>query len=199
MSTGLFMGVRESFTEEAQDGAKALLKAIDHALVKNGLGPYFDPEPIPNVYNGHLFGRSALDHHSSRVLADIAGREVQSKQTPNLSLIRDNPFRVVFVPADLKRPVETSYRERIAGDLVSIWMGSLDGLLRELSWLAVDLGIPMQDGRVTDEIAIAINDFKVLNASDSSELIEDHRTAWLALYEGARLASANGVALTLAG
>jgi hypothetical protein len=30
-------------------------------------------------------------------------------------------------------------------------------------------------------------------------LIESYRTAWLALYEGARLALENGVALTLAG
>jgi hypothetical protein len=199
MSTGLFMGVRSSFTEESRGSADALLKEINVVLATDSLPAYVDPDTPPNVYVGHLFGRSALDHHSSRVLVVIAEQATHSKQSPNLALIRDNPYRVVFVPEKLVTPHITQYRERIDGRLVPIWVGSLDGLLEELCWLANGLGIPMINGQISDETAAAINDFKPLSETDTTELIEGWRTAWLALYEGARLADANAIALTLAG
>jgi len=200
MSTGLFMGIRGSYTEDGRDLADTLLKEINDVLVANGLAAYVDPDPPPNVYAGHLFGRSALDHHSSRVLRDIADRATtRSKNSANLALIRDNPYRVVFVPAKLQRPCETEYQERIAGSMVAIWVGSLDGLLEELAWLADDLAIPIEDGQISDRTAAAINDYQPFRDGDSVELVEDWRTAWLALYEGARLAKEVSVALTLAG
>jgi hypothetical protein len=200
MSTGLFMGIRGSYTEESRGLADKLLKEINDVLAANGFATYVDPDPPPNVYTGHLFGRSALDHHSSRVLRDIADRAAtRSKNSPNLALIRDNPYRVVFVPPKLRRPCETKYQERIAGSVVTIWMGSLDGLLEELAQLADDLDIPVEDGQISDRTAIAINDYQPFRDGDSVELVEDWRTAWLALYEGARLAKETSVALTLAG
>jgi len=199
MSTGLFMGVRSSFTEESRESADALLREINVVLAAESLPAYIDPDPPPNVYLGHLFGRSALDHHSSRVLVLIAEQAAHSKQSPNLALIRDNPYRVVFVPEKLVEPHVTQYRDRIDGRPVQIWVGSLDGLLDELRRLADGLGIPTVNGQIADETAAAINDFKPLSETDTTELIEDWRTAWLALYEGARLAEANAVALSLAG
>jgi len=115
MSTGLFMGVRNSYTDDSRGLADNLVKAINDVLVVDGLAAYVDPDVPPNVYVGSMFGRSALDHHSSRVLIQIADRAAQSKSSPNLVLIRDNPYRVVFVPAKLRSPHETKYRERIAG------------------------------------------------------------------------------------
>jgi hypothetical protein len=106
---------------------------------------------------------------------------------------------VVFVPQKLVEPQVTQYRDRIDGRPVQIWVGSLDGLLEELRRLADGLGIPTVNGQIADETAAAINDFKPLSETDTTELIEDSRTAWLALYEGARLAEANAVALSLAG
>lgn len=199
MSTGLFMGIRSSYTENSRGLADALLTAINNVLAVNGFAVYVDPDPPPNVYTGHMFGRSALDHHSSRVLIDIAYRATISKNSANLALVRDNPYRVVFVPAKLRMPYETEYQERIAGNMVAIWIGSLHGLLEELGWLADDLGIPVIDGQIADQTAAAINVYQPFREGDSVELIEDWRTAWLALHEGARLAKETGVALTLAG
>jgi len=199
MSTGLFMGVRSSFTEESRESADALLREINLVLAAASLPAYIDPDPPPNVYFGHLFGRSALDHHLSRVFVLIAEQAAHSKQSPNLALIRDNPYRVVFVPQKLVEPQVTQYRDRIDGRPVQIWVGSLDGLLEELRRLADGLGIPTVNGQIADKTAAAINDFKPLSETDTTELIEDSRTAWLALYEGARLAEANAVALSLAG
>jgi hypothetical protein len=199
MSTGLFMGIRSSYTEDSQGSADYLVKAINDALVADGVAAYIDPDPPPNVYVGNMFGRSALDHHSSRVLIQIADRATQSRRSANLALLRDNPYRVVFVPAKVQNPRETEYREQIAGNAVGIWVGSLDGLLEELAWLAGDLGIPGEGEQISDLTAAAINDYKPFHEGDSVELIEDWRTAWLALHEGARLAKETGVALTLVG
>jgi hypothetical protein len=199
MSTGFFMGIRKSYTEEAQNSAESLLKAINRVLEAEDLAPYVDPDTPPDVYNRHLFGRSALDHHSSRVLVEIADQAIQSRKSPNLALVHDNPYRVVFLPAKLRRPHQTEYQERIAGIATRIWVGSLDGLLEELGWLAVDLGIPIEREEISDQTAAAINDYEPFGKEDSVELIEDWRTAWLALHEGARLARKAGVALTFAG
>lgn len=72
MSTGLFMGVRGSYIDEAQASATAFLEAINGALSDKGIARYVDPQESPNVYKDALFGRSELDHHSSRVLVKIA-------------------------------------------------------------------------------------------------------------------------------
>ena len=193
------MGVRSSFTEESRGSADVFLREINAVLAADSLPAYLDPDPPPNVYVGHLFGRSALDHHSSRVLALIAEQATQRKRSPNLALIRGNPYRVVYIPEKRLAPHVTQYRERIDGSLVQIWVGSLHGMLEELRTLADGLDIPMVNGQISDETAVAINDFKLLSKTDTTELIEDWRTAWLALYEGARLAAANAIALTLAG
>jgi hypothetical protein len=199
MSTGLFMGIRTSFIDEAQDSASAFVDAINRVLITHGVSSYVDPVEPPNVYTGHLFGRSQLDHHSSRVLVKIASLGTDSRESVNLALIRDNPFRLAFVPMEFSPPSPTAYHEQLAGNAIQIWVGSLPHLLMELRLLAGDLGIPFKDGDLTDEIAAAINDFKPLHDGDSTELAEDERTAWLAMYEGARLALEHKVALTLAG
>jgi hypothetical protein len=199
MSTGLFMGIRSSFVEEAQDAASTFIAAVNRALADRDLPPYLDPAEAPHVYADHLFGRSALDHHSSRVLVDIANLGASARERPNLGLIRDNPFRVAFLPIEFSPPLQTEYFEQIGGDRFRIWAGSLPHLHLELSTIASDLGIPLKNGNLTDEVAAAINEFEPLYDGDSAELAENERTAWLALYEGARLALERNVALSLAG
>jgi hypothetical protein len=122
MSTGLFMGVRGSFIDGAEPSAKAFLDAVNHALGDKGFAPYLDPPEPPNVYKGHLFGRSELDHHSSRVFAQIASLGTESRENPNLELIRNNPYRVTFVPTEFTPPALTEYYERICGEAVQIWV-----------------------------------------------------------------------------
>ena len=108
-------------------------------------------------------------------------------------------FRLAFVPANFNPPSLTGYREQIGGSAIQICVGSLPQLLMELKLLAGDLGIPLEGGDLTDEIARAINDFNPLYDGDSAPLAEDERTAWLALYEGARLALQHNITLSLAG
>jgi len=203
MYTGLFMGVRCSYGGEENGTAAAFLEAMNCVLAENGIERYDDPEETPRVYRGHLFGRSALDHHSPRVFLELVAMAETLAPDPdlarNLALIRMNPHRAVFLPRALPRPLATGYCERNGGGPVPVWAGSLVELLRELLSLAQDLRIPLVNGKLADETAVAINMFQPFHEFDSTKLIESYRTAWLALHEGARLALENGVALTLAG
>jgi hypothetical protein len=199
MTTALFMGVHCSFGGETNGSAAAFLDAMNRVLAENGIDLYDDPQQQPRVYRGHLFGRSALDHHSRRVLLEIAAIAEAQGPCPNLALIRENPHRVIYLPRALPRPLATGYCEKNGGDPVPVWAGSLPQLLQELVRLARDLRIPLANGKLADATALAINMFRPFHELDSTKLIESYRTAWLALYEGARLAMENRTALTLAG
>jgi hypothetical protein len=212
MDTALFMGVRCSYGGKATSGngnctAAAFLDAMNRVLAENGIERYDDPEETPRVYRGHLFGRSALDHHSPRVILELVAMAEAPPPRPslapnlaqNLALIRMNPHRAVFLPRALPQPLATGYCEHNGGGPVPVWVGSLVELMRELLNLARDLRIPLANGQLADETAAAINMYRPFHELDSTKLIESYRTAWLALYEGARLALENGVALTLAG
>jgi hypothetical protein len=198
MSTAIFMGVGCSFGGETSGSATALLDAMNRVLPENGIEPYADPQQPPRVYRGHLFGRSALDHHSPRVFLELVTMAEALGPSPNLALIRKNSPRIVFLPRVLPQPFATGYCEKNGGAPLPVWAGSLPQLLDELVKLARELGIPLLNGKLTDQTADAINMFRPFHELDSTKLIENHRTAWLALYEGARLAMENGVALTLA-
>jgi hypothetical protein len=177
MSTGLFLGIRNSFTDDAQLNASEFIDAINEVVRAHGVGNYIDPIGTPNIYENNLFGRSALDHHSSRVFVDIARLSTERRNSPNLALIRDNPYRVVFLPVDFTQPVVSRYEDLIHGSRSPIWIGSLAGLIVELELLSADLGIPLASGQLANETAEAINDFKPFNREDSIELIENQRTA----------------------
>jgi hypothetical protein len=199
MTTRLFLGVRSSFLDQAQNSARDFLDAMNRVLAENGMEPYADPVEPVNPYIGHLFGRSTLDRSSPRVFVELAGLAQVSKTCPNLALIRDNPRRVTFVPRPLPRPLATGYFEQIGGNDVQIWVGSLSQLATELLRFAHDLRIPVTNHDVTDETVGSINMFRPFHERDSTKLIEEYRPAWLALHEGVRMALQHGVALTLAG
>jgi len=200
MSVGCFVGpVRSSYIDESQDAAASFVAGIDSVLRQNGLPGYSEPAAAPDVYDGGLFGRSALDHHSAGCLVELAEMATRKGHAPHVGLLAVNPYRVTFVPVDFDRPLPTGYWERIAGDQIEIWVGSVPRLLAELAALAPALGIPLTDGQLADEVATQINDFAALYDGDDRSLAEDQRTAWLLLYEGARLAAQHAVALSLAG
>lgn len=199
MSVGFFMGIVPSYTDEAKDAGAAFVAAINVELTRRGLPSYVDPPAPPNVYVGPLFGRSALDHHGARCLVAIAEAATEHRESPNLALLKSNPYRVAFLPADFEVPIETQYRERISGNHVPIWVGSAPRLLRELRDVAPQLGITLVAGALADETAATINEFGPLYPGDPRDLAEDERTAWLVAFEGARLAVEHGVALSLAG
>src|SRR5437773_1292097 len=96
MSVGCFLGIRASYIDEAQNAASAYLDAVNAALSAIGLPGYTDPADPPNVYDGGLFGRSALDHHSARCLAEFAESAMARGPAPHLGLLATNPYRVAF-------------------------------------------------------------------------------------------------------
>lgn len=199
MSVGLFMGIIPSYVEDAEDSARELIAAINSRLQEQNLPLYSDSEEPPDVYVDNLFGRSELDHHSASSFTQLADLAEEYDSARQHLAILVNPYRVVFLPQDFSEPFETGYEEEIFGELMEVWTGSAPKLLKELTELALHLGIPLEDGVLSDEVAAKINEFELLSEDDDGELAEDGRTAWLALYEGARLAIENKVALSLAG
>lgn len=197
MAVGVFLGIRASFND--QKAAAAFLAAITSAARLKGL-PEYEESATPVVQSDRQgIGRSEVDHHSAGVLAALAGY-VPESASPNLRLIERNPYRVAFLPFDFRAPLETEYREAIAGAPTEIWVGSARGLRNELQAIAPALGIPLTHGVLADRTAALINCGDSLeNTDEDAGLLEDERTAWLLLYEGAVLAVAHGVALSLAG
>jgi hypothetical protein len=201
MSVGCFVGpIRSSYIDQAQDAAATFVGSIDSALRLNGLPGYVDPASSPDVYSRRgLFGRSELDHHGASCFVTLAGIAKKHFGAQHIGLLAANPYRVSYLPISFDEPIPTGYVEQIAGQPVEIWVGSNPMLFRELTDLAPALGIPLTAGELTDDIASRINDFAALYDGDDRSFANDERTAWLVLYEGARLAHLHGVALSLAG
>jgi len=183
---GAFLGIRRSFSDPAS--AESFIRAIDIALAQIGLSGYHEPVALPNPYHHGYFGRSALDHQSANLLQALAS--AAGPDASHLALLYRNPFRVAYLPFTMPRPLETAYRESIGGKPESIWVGSAPALKEELVALAPALDIPLEGENVSNQIAQSINE---------AEPESDEQEAWLLLYEGARLALENGVALSLAG
>lgn len=199
MSVGLFIGIIPSYLEEAEDSAKKLVEAINLRLKELNFSAYSEPDEIPDVYDDSLFGRSELDHHSANSLAALAYFAEENKlDMKHLSLLT-NPYRVVFLPLEFNEPFETGHNEEVFDEQMQVWAGSSQKLLEELSELAPMIGIPLSNTGLSDDIATKINEFEMLSEDDNGELAEDERTAWLVMYEGARLSVENKVALSLAG
>jgi hypothetical protein len=78
-------------------------------------------------------------------------------------------------------------------------LNPLNKYLQELITVGPELGIPLLRGELSDEAARRINHCDPLYDGDDVITVENLRTAWLVLYEGARLAARHGVALVLAG
>jgi len=199
MSVGLFMGIVPSYVEESEDSGRKLIEAINSRLKKLNLPLYSESDEVPDVYIDDSFGRSELDHHSASCFMQLADLAEENDLRKRHLAILTNPYRVVFLPQDFSEPFETDYKEEIFDEPIEVWAGSAPKLLEELVELASHLGIPLENGILSDEVATKINEFELLSENDDGELAEDERTAWLAIYEGARLAVENKIALSLAG
>jgi len=199
MSVGFFIGIRGSYEEDEVDSANDYIDAANRALAKAGLPAYVEPEPAPDVYNGSYFGRSSLDHHGAGCLQALGELAEAHGIKGHIALLAMNPFWVAFLPADFAEPLLTEHVEHLGRDAVPIWIGSAPGLLRDAQALAPHLGITLRDGLLDDALATKIDDMEPFGGDEDPTLVEKHRTAWLLVHEGARLAIAHGVALSLAG
>ncbi len=202
MSVGLFMGIRQSYTEEAQHSAEDYLAAINLALAARGLPPYVEPASAPNVYNdaerAFLFGRSGVDADSGKCISAVAKIGVKQSGAKHLALLNYNPCRVAFVPIDFPEPLATRYTECIAGQNIGIWVGSAQALFRELLDVATKLKVSVDRG-LSDAVAEKIRGYQALFEGDVVDPDSDLRSTWLLLHEGARLALKHQVALSFAG
>jgi hypothetical protein len=199
MAVGFFMGIRPSYVENTRFLAEAYIYSINNVLATQGLPKYVELVDPPNVYDGTLFGRSALDHEGGRLLAQLGRLARERVDAKHLALLEENPYRVAFVPIVFPEPLLTDFKEAIAGEKTRIAVGSLHPLMREVLDVAEVLNIPLRDGVLSDDTAARIRQSEPLVAGDAPDPNNDHRTTWLVVHEGVRLAISNNVALSLAG
>jgi hypothetical protein len=198
MTVGFFMGIRNSFAEEFHKSADEYIAAANKALIAANLPEYVDPESPPDIYVNHLFGRSALDHECASSLVQLSEMMPKDRE-PHIHLLTSNPYRVAFLPIDFTEPLKTEYSQLIWKDLVPLWIGSSQRLLKDLLTIALDLEIPLKNGLLSDDIALRINTFEPLFEEDQCVLGNEIRLTWLLMYEGARLSIQHNVALSLSG
>ena len=175
--------------------AGPVLEAINGALEEIGAAPYADPANVGGL------GRAGRSSHTLDVLeqlADDAGREIGSHFLHIAQLVDVTDIPIVYVPRDFERAASGE-----AGG-VEVAVGSCAHLLAELQRLAPTLGIPLDDGRLADEVAGAIvaraslGDAGDEKDDDDDDELRDQREGWLLLFEaaGASLADGGVVALT---
>jgi hypothetical protein len=199
MSVGFFMGIRESYIEEAADSAQAYIDAANRALAQIDAPPYVENPQPPDVYVDSLFGRSALDHDSARLLGQLGETARNDLGAEHLALLAHNPYRVAFLPVDFPTPLMTGFHENLFGKQHPIAVGSSLVLLREALRVAEMLNIPLLEGQLTDSVAAKINDYQPLFDGDEIDPIAEQRTTWLLVHEGAWLSVKHNIALSLAG
>ena len=194
MSTGLFLSIEESFIPEARSNALALVQAVNDVLTRLQLPPITDRPEGPHICTG----RTGLDHIGSRTLAELGERGGDARN--HVQLLSFNPYRLVYVPRRFAETQVTPYEECIAGQDVKILCGSSVLLLEQLLLMAPELGIPLSDGALGDDVASKIDMMNELRDGESDwELIENARVAWLILHEAALLSIGEDVPISLAG
>lgn len=200
MSTGFFMGIKNSYIPEAKNSAENYIKAINKVLSENQMSEYVEGEKIPDVYENGFFGKSGLDHHSSSCLANFAEFTATKIKSEHLRLVKLNPYRVVFIPFDFEFPFATEFKESFWGNNeIPLNAGSSFKLKEELIEIAKHLGIEFNNGDLIKEQVNKINELEPFKIGEDENLTEDYRSPWLVLYEGARLSIENKIALSLAG
>ncbi len=199
MAVGFFMGIRPSYIESSKILAEAYIYSINNVLVAQGLPKYVEPVEPPDVYNGMMFARSALDHYGGRLLTQLGRLARERVGAKHLTLLKQKPYRVAFLPVTFPEPLLTDFKEAIAGEKMRIAVGSLTPLMREILDAAKILNIPLQDGVLSDDTAAKIINGEPLAAGDVPDPNNDYRSTWLIVHEGARLAISHNIALSLAG
>jgi hypothetical protein len=146
-----------------------LVRAVNAKLATLALEPIADASVGPSVCEG----RTGLDHIGSATLAGLG--ELAGGGSPHLHLLHLNPYRLVYVPRPLDRPAVLDHHENLGGRETAILMGASAGLRDELLGLAPSLGIPLEGGALSDEVAKKIDDLRPLHeGEDDWHLIEKH-------------------------
>lgn len=194
MSVGVFLSIHESYPDNYREYATSLLNAVNVVLSRLGHNPLIDSGKGPHVCEG----RTSLDHiggGSFRCVGELAGSERQ-----HAHLLWVNPYRVVFAPASFDEPQATNHQECFGAQEIPVLLGSSPRLRDQLLSLAPEIGIPLENGVLTDEVAQKIDDMQPLHdGEDDWDLIENIRMGWLVMHEAALISIARQVPICLAG
>ncbi len=229
MSVGVFLRVRDSYSQRYQAHAQAQLDLINEMLLLRGLPTYAEPRQKPTVYfdlrrpekpmdTYSGFGRSLLDHdgrgaiHRLQQLAAhvfAGGGAVRPKIDRRKAPERDPVLQQVFASGEhhlVSHAASEGFWIPVEFDRVLVeerldgrFLGSSHRLRDDLIAIAPALGIPLADGGV-------LGDATAWRICDGDAFQDrpgsdaaDERTTWLLLHEAARMSLQHGAAIALAG
>lgn len=181
MPVGVYFSITSS-AGSAEVAAEAI-RIVSLVLRARGV-QYADPWTVPDAYRTFEgqrgIGRAGIDSVEATAFAGL-GRF--HGQLAGLG----RPARAVWVPYALDPPLVGK------GPMVS-WVGSVDGLARDLEAIAPRLGLSLVDGTVVDAVAA-----RIVSGGDAPRMLASQRAAWLLVHEAARHAMKHGLPVVLAG
>jgi hypothetical protein len=191
MSLGLHRTIRSSFVEASRKRSDKIVRAISTELRGRGLGDFEDadpdlpwPGPIPC---GNAGASTFQALHEVAVAADLPW---------SLSLCKGE--RQIAVPVAFDGPITVTI-ERILGLIpVGLTFVSLQRVREEVISLARPLGIPLNRGRVSDEISERIADCRGVTDEEPAGHLESERLLWLDFYYATRYCLDEPSALVIA-
>jgi hypothetical protein len=194
MSIAFFLGVERSYPPEFAEEAQNFVAAINVSLKSRGLPSFEDSVPVLDALG---LGRSRVDHFGAGGLCAFASFAAKHECGSQFGVAGP---RDVYLPIDFQPLLKVPFGKFLWFSR-NAFVGSATRLLDSVVMLADPLGIPLEDGDLSDETAVRINKSEPLGHGDKNEditLLEDLRPAWLLYHEGARLSIAHQCALVLA-
>jgi hypothetical protein len=165
---------------EATEWIRDDIGQINRVLSERGLPIHEEPSELPDLpYRGYC---ASFPYSMLQRLREVALHEAHLVDSPHSHLLWHADNGGYYVPI--------SFSEVISDDrLPGQYLGSTVRLFEELVHVAPYLGIPLVDGKLTDDIAKNLE----FSTADSPE--REAKTAWFALYECASASLATGAAV----
>ena len=142
----------EAFSELAE--LREALTVLNVVLQRKGLPEYVEPEVVASPYKRGRLGRSSVDHTGSTSLRQLP---LFGKTRKQLMLLRDVD-QLIFHPAAFDDRPECT----LPPNDQRTTLGSTPRLIEELVEMAPNLGIPLDNGSLSDKVAKKIADMKRL-------------------------------------
>ncbi len=179
---------------------------VNEVLVEQGFPPHQEPERLPSMQDRsklHGFSYSYL-HHLRRICArtidnpdwipmptprdeSAADDEAIDEQMymMNSHLLCHSDCGGFYLPIEFEEVIfDTGDGDRIPGGM----LGSSYGLMKELIFIAPQLGIQLDNGHLSDAEAIKIEIAIQIEEEDESQTgLWIEKIVWLSLFEAARL------------
>lgn len=222
MSYGVFFGLRVG----AVDDGTAELVSKRLADINAGLRlidrtPLRDKDPAVVEHEEHrisgfrgTIGWSMLNHHGGRSLSGLgeAIRAFVDESPGPLEVLAGRIHGLTYLPSAFRGPL--SIAEDGKSDLSTGLVWSSRQMIKDLARVAPHLGIPLRGWHVDEVLASRINDYEALTTKDTPDtmdklwipgvaepygLADGLRTAWLLLFEAARISSENRIAFRILG